>query len=135
VFPINAFEIILQYAPIFNRIELWPIVYFVLLMWIMAAMVLARFLEPYLLAHVPAWLAKILMFRVEIRFTSDRFVSDIFDQNVLTRLNRLLLFALIPDLARLLRGSACFVRQEPVALRKFLVPEQYWSGCPPPYSL
>lgn len=106
--------------------------YFITLIWVMGATVLAKILGPMLIRGTSGWLQNILSHRLKVDMTGDEIVFHLFEGRLLSDLNKRILFTLVRDFARFLGGSALIsVPVETSAIRRILVPEQYWSGCPP----
>lgn len=117
---------------IFNQLEFLPVAYFIVLMWVVCATVLAKLFGGMLIEATPGVLQPILSRPVNIRVTGDGIVFHIFEKSLVTDLNTRMAFDLVRDFARL-AGGGIFVPAPatPFVLQKILVPEQYWSGCPP----
>jgi len=101
-------------------------------MWVVCATVMGRLLAPRLLKRTSGRLNRLLSHRVNIALSGDKFIFNMFESQVLDTLRTQLLFRLVKDLVRLAGGGS--LTPPPVemwTLRKILVPEKYWSGCPP----
>lgn len=105
-------------------------------MWVVCAFAVAKLLAPSLLNATSGWLHKALSSQIGLNLTSDRLGNDLFNRQVLWTLTRQLIFTLLKDFSRLICGSAIELRLiGSHILYKILIPEQYWSGCPPPYAV
>jgi len=94
--------------------------------------VLARLIGPRLLAHTGGALNRILSRRFNVASSGDKFIFNLFDVRVLATLRICLLLTHAKDMLRLFGGGVQAPRPlETITLRKILLPEKYWSGCPP----
>jgi hypothetical protein len=77
-------------------------------------------------------LRRILSRPINIRVTGDGIVLLFFEARLVANLQIRLLFERAHDFARLL-GELLLppVPAQAYVLQKILIPEQYWSGCPP----
>ncbi len=119
-------------SSLFSQIELLPIAYLLILLWVVCATVSAKLLAPVLVNATTGTPQRILSQKLNIQVTGDIITLHLFEEQALKTLNTRLLFDLVRDLARLAGGGIFVpVPTETHALQKILVPECYWSGCPP----
>jgi hypothetical protein len=111
------------------------VLYFMVLVWVIGATVMAKLLAPLLIDVATGPLKLILSWRIEIPLTGDRIILDFFEEGLLASLNARLLLELAADLLKpATAGVLVPVPVEAFVLQKILVPEKYWSGCPPDYT-
>ena len=117
---------------IFSQIELLPIAYFIILMCVVCANVLAKLMGDRLVRMTTGPLKRILSLEVHIPVTGDTISFHIFEKQLIQTLNTQLLIQLNLDISRLLSGIQHQLnRAEPLSLSQKLYPQIYWSGCPP----
>lgn len=116
----------------FHQIEFLPIAYFIVLMWVVCANVTAKLLGPILLERTSGKVNRLLSRRIPVELTGDELIGKIFEDKLLANLRVSILFLWARNFARLSCADRVVVYPvEAHALQKMLVPEQYWSGCPP----
>jgi len=117
---------------VFHQIESLPIAYFIVLMWVVCANVLAKLLGDRLIEATSGPLHQFLSRRVNVRVTGDEIAFHLFERRLISNLNTQLLFTLLADFAQwMLVGSLVPVPVEVLNFNKNMYPEKYWSGCPP----
>ncbi|HEY9685570.1 MAG TPA: hypothetical protein V6C52_01195 [Coleofasciculaceae cyanobacterium] len=116
----------------FSQLELLPIAYFTIVMWVVCATVLAKLFGFALVDATSGTLRRILSRPINIRVTGDGIVLHFFEARLVANLQTRLLFERARDFARLLGERLLApVPTQAYVLQKILIPEQYWSGCPP----
>jgi hypothetical protein len=117
---------------VFHQIESLPIAYFVVLMWVVCANVLAKLLGERLIEATSGSLQRILSRRVNVPVTGDEMAFHLFERRLISNLNTQLLFTLLVDFAKWMAvGPLVPVPVEVLNFNKNMYPEKYWSGCPP----
>jgi hypothetical protein len=117
---------------LFYNLELWPIAYFVITMWVVCSGVLAKILAGRLIDATPKPLKPLLSRRINVTWTGDHILDSLFESRVLADTHRYIRFALLPHLNLRTRISLppmwalCSDNR-----RERLFPGKYWSGCPP----
>lgn len=117
---------------VFNHIESLPIAYFIILMWVVCANVLAKLFGDRLIEATSGSLQRILALKINMGVTGDEIAFHLFERRLLSNLNTQLLFTLLTDIVQwMLVGLLVPVPVEVLNFNKNMYPEKYWSGCPP----
>jgi hypothetical protein len=117
---------------VFHQIESLPIAYFVVLMWVVCANVLAKLLGERLIEATSGSLQRILSHRLNVRVTGDEMAFHLFERRLISNLNTQLLFSLLADFVKwMIVGPLVPVPVEVLNFNRNMYPEKYWSGCPP----
>jgi hypothetical protein len=117
---------------LFSQIELLPIAYFLVLMCVVCANVLAKVLGDRVVQMTTGPLHQILAVEVHIPLTGDTIGSRLFEQQLLEKINAELIFKLNIDFTRWMSGEKfklLEIRAQGFTIQ--LYPQIYWSGCPP----
>lgn len=117
---------------VFEQLELLPLAYLVVLVWVIGANLVAKLLGPTLIGSTSGSVQKVLAKDLRIQVTGDNIHQHVFERALLSNLNTQILFHLVGGGARLSGGMTL----QPVLLinhrtPQVLYPEKYWSGCPP----
>ena len=117
---------------VFEQIEFLPIAYFLVLMWVVCATVLAKLLGWWLIELTSGSLQSLLSRRVNVPVTGDEIATHLFEKRLLSNINNQLVFTLLGDIVRLMGAVALVpVPVEVLNFHKHMYPEKHWSGCPP----
>ncbi|MCE3236070.1 MAG: hypothetical protein K0Q50_2250 [Vampirovibrio sp.] len=117
---------------IFEQIEFLPIAYFLVLMSVVCATVLAKLLGWWLIEATSGPLQTLLSRRVNVPVTGDEIASHLFEQRQLSNINSQIIFTLLGDIVRWIGVvSLAPVPLEALNFHKHMYPEKHWSGCPP----
>lgn len=117
---------------LFYNLGLWPITYFVVVMWVVCSGVLAKALAGSLINAIPEPLKPLLSHKINVTWTGDKFLDSLFERRILADAHRYIRFALLPHLNLRVRiklppmWAICSNHR-----RERLFPGKYWSGCPP----
>jgi hypothetical protein len=117
---------------VFSQIELLPIAYFIVLMSVICANVLAKFLGERLVCMTSGPLRRLLTLQVDIPVTGDTINLHLFERQLIQHINTQLLFQLNINFTRWMSGEKLKITPtEPQSFPIQLYPQIYWSGCPP----
>lgn len=117
---------------VFNQIELLPIAYFLILMCVVCANVLAKLLGDRLIGMTSGSLRHLLSLEIDIPVTGDTIGYHLFEQQVIERINLRLLLDWGIDFTRWMLGEQNRLSPTTTSPPKIaLYPQIYWSGCPP----
>jgi hypothetical protein len=120
---------------VFQQIESLPIAYFIVLMWVVCANVLAKLLGDRLIEATSGPLQQLLARKVNIAVTGDEFAFHLFERHLIANINTQLLFTLLADFVKwMLVGPLVPVPVEVLNFNKNMYPEKFWSGCPPNFA-
>lgn len=117
---------------ILSPLQLLPLLYLQIVLWVISATVLGKIFGPSLLKRTTGVLHNLLAKPIPILVTGDHIYQHVLDAQLLQQCRTILLFKSAIQL--LLNGLGVSLQQMDmvlIALRKVLTPEQYWSGCPP----
>ena len=117
---------------LFNQIELLPITYFIILMCVVCANVLAKLMGYRLINLTSGSLQQLLAVELNIPVTGDTIEFHLFEQQLIEKIHIQLLFKWNIDFTRWIEGDQKqFVPAEETRPQISLYPQIYWSGCPP----
>jgi|GEM_PF-2910088 hypothetical protein len=117
---------------IFAKLELLPVAYFLIVMWVVCATVLGKIFGGMLVEATSGSLRNLLSRRVNVAVTGDEIAYHLFEKRLISNLNTQMLFTLLGDFARrIVGGSLVPVPAEDLNFHKNMYPEKHWSGCPP----
>lgn len=117
---------------VFSQIELLPIAYFLVLMCVVCANVLAKLLGDRLVRMTSGPLHRLLALEVQVPVTGDTIGSHLFEKQLLQQINTQLLFKLNIDFTKWMNGETLkLLSTKPHLFIVQLYPQIYWSGCPP----
>lgn len=117
---------------VFSQIELLPIAYFIVLMSVICANVLAKLLGDRLVCMTSGSLRRLLALQVNIPVTGDTISLHLFERQSIQQINTQLVFKLNIDFTRWMSGEKLKLSPtEPQSFLLQLYPQIYWSGCPP----
>lgn len=115
-----------------NQFEQLPIAYFLILVCVVCANVLAKFLGHQLIGLSSGHLKRLLTKNVAISVTGDSIHLHFFEQTLIERLRLHLVVHWGLDYTRWMMKER--LKTKPVSILNFqvaLYPQIYWSGCPP----
>ncbi len=117
---------------IFAKLELLPVAYFLIVMWVVCATVLGKIFGGMLVEATSGSLRNLLSRRVNVAVTGDEIAYHLFEKRLIANLNTQMIFTLLGDFARrIVGGSLVPVPSEDLNFHKNMYPEKHWSGCPP----
>ena len=117
---------------LFNQIELLPITYFIILMCVVCANVLAKLMGYRLINLTSGSLQQLLAVELNIPVTGDTIEFHLFEQQLIEKIHIQLLFKWNIDFTRWMGGEQnLFAPAEETSPKISLYPQIYWSGCPP----
>lgn len=117
---------------VFHHIDTLPVAYFIVLSWVVSASVLARLGGGWLVRMTSGPIRDILAIRVNVSLSGDEIVFHLFEKQTWLNLQAHVLAALVRHLSPVCQHTVPCPQPVPTpVLRKILIPEQYWSGCPP----
>jgi hypothetical protein len=117
---------------VFNHLESLPIAYFIVLMWVVCANVLAKLLGDRLIEATSGSVQRLLSRKINMGVTGDEIAFHLFERRLIRTINTQLLFTLLTDIVQwILVGSLIPVPVGVLNFNKNMYPEKYWSGCPP----
>lgn len=117
---------------IFEQIEFLPIAYFLVLMCVVMATVLAKMLGWCLIELTSGSLRTLLSRRVNVPVTGDEIATHLFEKRLLSNINSQIIFTILGDCARWMGTDALVpVPVDVLNFHKNMYPEKHWSGCPP----
>lgn len=122
---------------LFHNLELLPIAYFIVVMWVVCSGVLGKLFGGYLISATSGPLRQMLSKRINVAFTGDTIVDSLFESCLLAGTRRRLLLVLLPHFRH--KAEQCKLLVFNVvhidSCRERLFRGHYWSGCPPNCSL
>ncbi len=117
---------------VFSQIELLPIAYFLVLLCVVCANVLAKYLGKHLVAFTTGQLHQILVTDVHLPVTADTIEAHLYDERLIRKINQQLQFNLHVDFTRWMSSETLTLLDvNPARFILQLYPQIYWSGCPP----
>lgn len=117
---------------VFNQIELLPIAYFIILMCVVCANVLAKLLGDNLVRMTSGPLRRLLSLEVDIPVTGDTIGFHLFERQLIEHMNIQMLIKWSIDFTRWMGGERYSkLPTEDQNHHIALYPQIYWSGCPP----
>jgi len=117
---------------LFNQIELLPITYFIILMCVVCANVLAKLMGYRLINLTSGSLQQLLAVELNIPVTGDTIEFHLLERQLIEKIHIQLLFKWNIDFTRWMGGERnLFAPAEETSPKINLYPQIYWSGCPP----
>ena len=117
---------------VFSQIELLPIAYFLVLLCVVCANVLAKYIGKHLVPFTTGQLHQLLVTDVHMPVTGDTIEAHLFDERLIRKINEQLQFNLHVDVTRWMSGETLTLLDiSPARFTQRLYPQIYWSGCPP----
>jgi len=117
---------------LFNQIELLPVTYFIILMCVVCANVLAKLMGERLVNLTSGSLKQLLAVELNIPVTGDTIEFHLFEQQLIEKIHIQLLFKWNIDFTRWMgREKIKSIPAQEANPQINLYPQIYWSGCPP----